>query len=50
MCVALRRPILLRLRRLCHDRDSYRALNLGAIAEAAGLEAIPKPAIWHSEC
>ena len=50
VCMALRQPIYPRLRLLCHDRDSYRALNLSAIAEAAGLEAIPKPAIWHSEC
>jgi Thoeris protein ThsA, Macro domain len=42
VCVALRQPIYPRLRLLCHDRDSYRALNLRAIAEAAGLERGPR--------
>jgi hypothetical protein len=42
VCVALRQPIYPRLRLLCRDRDSYRALNLRAIAEAAGLERGPR--------
>jgi hypothetical protein len=42
VCVALQHPIYPRLRLLCHDRDSYRALNLRAIAEAAGLERGPR--------
>ena len=43
VCVALRQPIYPRLRLLCRDRESYRALNLRAIAEAAGLERGPRP-------
>ena len=42
VCVALRQPIYPRLRLLCHDRDRYRALNLRAIAQAAGLERGPR--------
>lgn len=41
-CVALRQPIYPRLHLLCHDRDSYRALNVRAIADAAGLEHGPR--------
>jgi hypothetical protein len=43
VCVALCQPIYPRLRLLCSSRDSYRALNLRAIAEAAGLERGPRP-------
>ena len=42
VCVALRNPIYPRLRLLCRNRESYRALNLRAIAEAAGLERGPR--------
>ena len=42
VCVALRQPIYPRLRLLCHDRDRYRALDLRAIAQAAGLERGPR--------
>jgi Domain of unknown function (DUF6430) len=42
VCVALRQPIYPRLRLWCHDRDRYRALNLRAIAQAAGLERGPR--------
>ena len=42
VCVSLRQPVYPRLRLLCRDRESYRALNVRAIAEAAGLERGPR--------
>lgn len=42
VCVALRQPIYPRIRLLCHDRNRYRALNIGAIADAAGLKRGPR--------
>ncbi|MGD1890807.1 MAG: TIR domain-containing protein [Cyclobacteriaceae bacterium] len=42
LCVALRQPIYPRLRLLCRDRESYRALNIRAIAESVGLERGPR--------
>lgn len=43
VCVSLRQPIYPRLRLLCSSRDSYRALDVRAIATAAGLERGPRP-------
>ena len=42
VCISLRNPIYPRLHLLCHDRDSYRALNVRAIAGATGLEHGPR--------
>ncbi len=42
MCVALQQPVYSTIHLLCSNRESYRALNLRAIAEAAGLDHGPR--------
>ena len=42
VCVALTQPVYPQLHLLCKDRETYRALNLRAIADAARLEHGPR--------